>query len=171
MVLPERVEQPLNKVIHFNEDMEQHGYEYSTKMIINEIVPSDENIAKLLDIQTNALLIHIKRLRLMNDEPMCIESAFFSYDKFSKIYGIDFSLISLRHTLKKEYKLDWAYAYQKILAIKAKQDIADLLQINKNDPLLFVERVSYQKNNSPGEYIEIYYRSDSYYFVSKLSNN
>ncbi len=169
-VLPEKVEQELNKVIDFNDDMKKHGYDYSTKMIVNEIVPSTNKLSQALDLPNNALLIHIKRLRLMNNEPMCIESAYFSYDRFPKIYGIDFSSISLRDTLKKEYNVDWAYSYQKLLAIKANQDTEDLLQISKNDPILYVERVSYQNNNFPGEYIEIFYRSDSYYFVSKLTN-
>lgn len=170
-VTPQRMCQPLNKIVHFNEDMEKHGLTYSTKMLANEIIPADEVISSALNINLHTMLIHIARLRFTNDTPMCLESAYLPYDRCPNIYGVDFSKKSLRKTLQDENNIIWNYADQNIYAIKANHNIADLLNISNGAPVLYVERISFQKNALPGEYIKIYYRGDSYYFASRLLNS
>lgn len=168
IILPPKVEQPINKVIHFSEETEKQGHKSTTIVLANELIPATEEIAKALNVPPGTLLIHINRLRIADETPMCIESAYFIYSMCPSIYGVDYSKISLRNTLKEKHGITWDNAIQKIFAINANSSISSHLDIKPNDPILYVERVSYTPQNIAGEYLRIYYRGDSYFFFTKL---
>ena len=163
-----KVEQTLTKVLHFSNEMEKRGYKSTVKMLINEKVYANKKIAEALSIPTGSPLIHVCRLRYANDEPMCIESAYLIYEKCPTVLEHDFSKISLRLFLENEYNIFWKRAYQRIYAIKANSRLADYLNIIDGAPLIYIERVSYNQNDEPGEYLQSYYRGDRFYLTAEL---
>ncbi|MTI59434.1 MAG: GntR family transcriptional regulator [Firmicutes bacterium] len=163
-----KIEQTLNRVNHFSSEMARKGYNSSTTILENKIVYANKTIAEALDIKESTKMIQVKRLRSANENPMCIESAYLIYDKCPKVLEQDFSKNSLREFLVKEYNINWKKAVQKIYAINADSKLAKPLKIKAGDPLIYVERVSYDQNDQPGEYLQVYYRGDSYYFTAEL---
>lgn len=163
-----KIEQTLNRVNHFSSEMAKKGYKSSTTLLDNKIVYANKTIAKALDIKENTKMIQVKRLRNANENPMCIENAYLIFDKCPKVLEQDFSKNSLREFLVKEYNINWKKAVQKIYAINADSKLAKPLKIKVGDPLIYVERVSYDQNDQPGEYLQVYYRGDSYYFTAEL---
>lgn len=163
-----RIEQTLKKVIHFSNDMEQHGYKSSVKMLANERVTANKTIASALSIPEGSPLIHVHRLRYANGEPMCIESAYLIYDRCPEVLNYNFAQISLRNYLAEQYQIVWKKAYQKIFAVKASAKISSCLNIKDGDPMIYIERISYDQNGSPGEYLQSYYRADFFYLTVEL---
>lgn len=164
-----KVEQTLNKVLHFSNEMEKRGYKSSTVMLNNEIVYANKSIAGALGLQERDKLININRLRYADGIPMCLESAYLIYENCPEVLGRDFSKESLRKYLITRYNINWSRAYQKIYAITATTEMAGHLNIKKGDPLIYIERVSYDQDNEPGEYLQAYYRGDSYYLTVELN--
>jgi GntR family transcriptional regulator len=164
-----KVEQTLNKVLHFSNEMEKRGYKSSTIMLNNEIVYANKTIAKALNVPERAKLIHINRLRYADGIPMCLESAYLIYKSCPEVLERDFSKESLRKYLITRYNIIWSRAHQKIYAITSTAKLAAHLKIKKGDPLIYIERVSYDQNNKPGEYLQAYYRGDSYYLTVELN--
>lgn len=163
-----KVEQTLNKVLHFSNEMEKQGYKSSTKMLINEKVYANKTIAEALSIPEGTQLIHVNRLRLANGEPMCIESAYLIYNRCPDVLNHDFSDISLRKFIVEKYNIIWKKAYQKIFAIKANSHFAKFLNIKDGDPMIYIERISYTQDDQPGEYLQSYYRGDCFYLTAEL---
>ena len=99
---------------------------------------------------------------------MCIESAYLIYDWCPEVLNQDFAQLSLRHFLEENYDIVWKKASQKIFAAKANAQIAGNLNIKDGDPMIYLERISYNKDNVPGEYLQSYYRGDSFYLTAEL---
>lgn len=163
-----KVEQTLNKVLHFSNEMEKQGYKSSSQMLTNEKVFANKTIAEALSIPQGTLLIHVNRLRFANDEPMCIESAYLIYDMCPDVLKYDFSERSLRKFLAEKYNIIWKRAKQKIFAIKANSHFAKHLNSKDGDPMIYIERISYTQDDKPAEYLQSYYRGDCFYLTAEL---
>ncbi|QTQ12633.1 GntR family transcriptional regulator [Treponema parvum] len=163
-----KVEQTMQRVLHFSEEMRKKGIKTYTKMIHNEVISATMQIAKALNLPEGTKLAHVYRLRYANDIPMCIESAYLELASCPDVPNHDFSVESLRKFLKDTYNIQWAHARQKIFAINANSKLAKQLDIPHNNALIFIERVSYTEDGRPGEFLQGYYRGDSYYLTTEL---
>jgi DNA-binding GntR family transcriptional regulator len=70
--------------------------------------------------------------------------------------------------MDRTYNIRWSYAKQIIRAVAASHNLAHLLSIELNSPLLYIERVSYSQSDIAVEYLRIYYRSDRYSLFGEL---
>jgi GntR family transcriptional regulator len=80
----------------------------------------------------------------------------------------DFGTNSLRASLLKDYGLRLVRAEQSIRALSANKEMAGMLSVKNGDPLLGIERVSFDQRNTPVEYLQIFYRSDRYVLQTEL---
>ncbi len=167
-VQQKKVEQTMQRVLHFSEEMQKKGISSSTKMLINEVVPATIQIAEALDIAEGTPLVHVYRLRCANDVPMCVESAYFELALCPDVPNHDFSVKSLRKFLEENYDIQWTHASQKIFAINANTQLAKQLDISHDNALIYIERVSYTADGKAGEFLQGYYRGDSYYLTTEL---
>ena len=163
-----KVEQTMQRVLHFSEEMQKKGMKSSTKMIHNEIVPATIQIAQALEIPEGTELVHVYRLRYANAVPMCVESAYLELALCPDVPNHDFSIKSLRKFLEENYRIHWTHASQKIFSINANSQLARQLDISLNSALIYIERVSYMADGKPGEFLQGYYRGDSYYLTTEL---
>lgn len=167
-VRPKKMEQTMKRVVHFSEEMEKRGLHSTTKMLGNEMLPASKQIADALNIPEGTPLIRVVRLRYADGTPLCLESAHLVYDRCPEVYGADFSSASLRKLLKSRYNITWTTATQRIFAVNADAKTAGYLQVKENSALIYIERVSYMQDTTPGEYLQSYYRGDSYYLTTEL---
>ena len=168
-VKPQLIDQPLSTVIYFDQDVKRFGHEPSSTVLRNAITYADTHIACSMGIEENTKMICVVRLRFADSEPLCLEMAYLLYDRCPGVLGRDFSSSSLRRYLENEYGIIWTTASQKIYASPASPEIAPLLNLKRNDPVLYIERVSLCQNGLPGEYLAAYYRGDRYYLTANLA--
>lgn len=162
------LEQGLSHILSFTEDMQRRGFTPGAKVLFAGLIPAPDHIADKLKIQAGAELAQIKRLRLADDEPMCIEDSHFVHKYCPGILKYDFSKHSLRQVKIQQFGIRWTRARQTIRAIAAAREMANLLDIPKGSPLLLFERVSYSQDNIPMEFLQAYYRADRYILYSEL---
>ena len=163
-----KVEQTLTRVEHFANEMEKRGVASSVTMLANEPLYASRAIAGWLDIEEGDELIRVERLRYADGVPMCIENSHLIRSRCPGVQGQDFSRRSLRRFLEEEYGIVWKRASQRIYAVSAGARAAGYLGIKEGDPLLYIERVSYDTDDRPGEYLQAWDRGDSYYFTAAL---
>lgn len=168
-VQSKKMEQQLNQVLHFSKEMEKRGKKSTTKVLANQLTDADTKISTALQIPLSTKLAHISRLRYADDIPMCMESAYLIYENCPLVLAQNFSTSSLRTFLSSFYGIVWTHAHQNIYAIKADAKLAEYLEIKKGEPLFYIERISYDQNNQPGEFLRAYYRGDSYSLSINLS--
>ena len=170
-IKPPLIDQPLNTVVYFDQDMLRLGKKAETTMLRNVLVTSDPYISEALGIPENTKMNCIVRLRFADGGPLCMEMAYLIHDKCPGVLNMDFSKNSLRKYLESEYDIRWNTASQRIYAISASPEIAPLLNLKRGDPILYIERVSYDQHNAPLEYLMAYYRGDSYSLTTTLNYN
>ena len=162
------IEQNLSRIVSFWEDMHQRGLTPGTRVLSREIIPGSEDITSGLDVPAGEDLASIVRLRLADGEPMSVEYSYLVHRYCPGILEQDYADNSLRQMLETEFNIRLVYARQKIRAVPASEDLAELLGIEPNAPLLHIERVSYSDQDIPIEYLQINLRGDRYTFYTEL---
>lgn len=162
------IEQNLTRIVSFWEDMQQRGLEPGTTVLEREIIPANEEIANELQVSSGEEIASIVRLRLADGEPMSVEYSYLVHKNCPGILEQDYANSSLRQMLSDQFNINLVYARQRIRAVPASDQLAKLLNVEPNSPLLHIERVSYSDQDIPIEYLEINLRGDRYTFYTEL---
>lgn len=165
------LEQGLLRITSFTEDMQKRGLDPGTRTISSGLVQAPKEIALKLQVPVGEELARLKRLRLANGEPMSIEDSYLLHRLCPGVLERhDFTQEPLRAALERDYGLHLANAKQVIRAISANREQAQLLEVPIRSPLLFIERVSFNPQNTPVEFLYICYRADRYSLYNELHN-
>lgn len=167
-VSPPTVEQGLVRIVSFTEDMQQRGFEPGTKLVSAGLVPATEALAQQLQIGIGESLARIERLRLADGEPMSVEISFLVHRYCPGILTQDYTAHSLRRMLEEQYSIRITSARQTIQAIAATEELANLLTVEENAALLYIERLSFSEFDVPVEYLRLYHRGDRYTLHAEL---
>jgi len=162
------VEQVLQRLVSFTDDMRQRGFAPSTRIVSSGLLPAPDDIAGQLRIPPGEELARIERLRLADGEPMSVEESYLIHRYVPGILEKDFLTNPLREVIDRSYGIRWERARQVIRAINASRALTATLSVRPNAALLFIERVSYSQQGAPVEFLRIYHRGDRYALYSEL---
>ena len=74
----------------------------------------------------------------------------------------------MRETLERDHGIRLVRARQTIRAMPASPRLARVLQVEAHSPLLFIERVSYARQDRPVEFLRLLHRGDRYALYNEL---
>ena len=106
---------------------------------------------------------HVKRVRLVNGEPLCFEDDYCNYDLTGDI-PLEVSSTSLFNHFENDLNLHIAFSDQQIDAVLAGEELGKYLQVDPVTPLLRVLSITCLHNGKCIEYGYTYYRVDKYTF-------
>lgn len=161
-------EQNINRIVSFWEDMQQRGLEPGTRVLSSEIIQAADEVVENLQVKSNEELASLVRLRLADNEPLSVEHSLLVHRYCRGILDQNYANSSLRQMLVDQYNIRIVTAKQKIRAISATEFMADLLDVDVNAPLLYIERVSFTDQGIPVEFLRIHLRGDRYTFHTEL---
>ncbi len=158
-----KIDRQLGSLTSFSQEMIQRGLAQSSQVQKAEIEPADYEVAKLLQIPYTSEIVILNRVRLANDRPLGLEYAHLVHDLCRGILANhDFNHDSLYRVLREEYGLALTWADQTIEARLPLQVECKLLGIDRNVPVISMNRVTYTQLNKPIEYVRSTYRGDEY---------
>jgi GntR family transcriptional regulator len=163
-----KLEHGLSRIVNFTEDMLQRGFNPSSKVLFSGLIQATPYMAERLSVEVGEELARLDRLRLADNEPMCLEKSHFVHSYCPGILNHNYEVNSLCEAKEREYGIRWSKARQLIRAINSQKDIADLLSVRKNSALLYIERVSYSQEGIQMEFLQAYYRADRYTLHNEL---
>ncbi len=163
-----KIEQGLNRIISFSEDMRRRGFQAGTAVLSSGLVAASEEIAERLELDPGEEIAYLERIRLADGEPMSIEISYLIHRLCPDILKKDFARTPLRETLARDYDLLLTNAKQQIRAITASAELAEKLLVSFGAPLFYIERISYSQYNKPVEYLQLYHRGDRYTLYNDL---
>jgi len=163
-----KLEHGMTTIVSFTDDMRQRGFSPGTKIIFMGLVPAPRAIADALSVPEGEELARIDRLRLADEQPMCVEESFLIHRHLPGILEHDLANDSLREIKQRVYGIRWSRARQTIQAVPAAPEIARLLSVKTGAPLLFFDRVTFSQDNVAMEYLRVYYRADRYTLHNEL---
>lgn len=165
-----KIKQELKTLTGFTQDMTARGTRVSGQVLEARIIRATLTLAVLFSVPMNTEFVLLSRLRLSDDMPLAIEEAYIRYQVCSGILKYDFSKESLYNILATHYNTILVRAEQTMEASLATSKEAELLQITSPSPILRIERLSYNEQNTLVEYVISAYRGDRYKFHTTLQS-
>lgn len=166
-----KIKQSLFTLGGFTGDNKAAGRTPSSKVLRFEVGEASSEICKKLQLKENDRVINLRRLRMIDDEPVALENAYLSYEceRFRDLLKHDFEKESLYYVLMHECNVEFGIGEETIEVSSATEEISMRLGAAVGKPIFFLTRVTYDKNEEPIEYVESVYRADKYMFSALLT--
>jgi GntR family transcriptional regulator len=166
-VAERKIEQPLQRLTSFTEDMRARGMRPSSQLLGAERIAAQLEVAHALGLPSGSQLVRITRLRLANDEPLAIEASHLPDVLFPGLLERDLSG-SLYEVLHRDYGVTLSSARQAIEASAATDDERELLALPEGIPVLRLRRLTFDARGSAVEFVMAVYRGDRYQLQVEL---
>ncbi|WP_404351135.1 GntR family transcriptional regulator [Sutcliffiella horikoshii] len=169
-VSEKKIEQPLQGLTSFTEDMKKRGMTPTSKLIHFEVIPANSFIANELKISEYAPVYEIKRIRLADGEPMALETNYLSANLVKGLTEEEVKA-SIYSYVEEKLGLRITHAEQLIESVRASEEHEKLLFIEKDHPMLYIQRNTFLHDGTPLELVKSVYRGDRYKFQIKMERN
>ncbi len=140
----------------------------STIFIEKKDIKPPELMRKEMEVEKGDSVVKIKRLRLVNEEPVAILSSYLPKELVPDLTKVQFVNDSLYHTLERVYNFTLSESDEIIEAGSITSKDANQLQIKKGSPILVVKRLTFLNNSRIIEKLTALYRSDKFKYQVKL---
>lgn len=147
-------------------DLGAEGKTITSRLLSTDRVRADVELAGHLDIAQGRRVYRLTRLRIVDDEPMAIETAHLP----GRLPGLAERVVangSLYATLRDDYGIEIGAVEDSIETALATPVEAGLLEIPSGAPLLLVHRQARSQNGDVVEWTRSAYRGDRFRFVSR----
>lgn len=128
----------------------------------------DPAAARQLDLEPDAKLTHLSRLRFADDEPLAVDRAWLPMVE-SGFEDVDWSRTALYDQLVKAGLPAPQQGWERLTPIVPSAEDRELLRLGKRDAAFFLERLGIDSSGQPIEWRTTIVRGDRYRFVSDWS--
>jgi GntR family transcriptional regulator len=153
----------------FTEDMRLRGWRSSARLIAFRTQRAPAALATRLGLSTGALLHVLCRVRLADDLPVAVQTAYVPALLFPDLESHDFRRESLYEVFERAYGVKPATATEVYRASKLSDEEAELLETEPDSPAFRVERLTTDSTGRRVELVESVVRGDRYTLVLRLS--
>ena len=162
-----KLEQPLNGLTSFTEDMRSRGLEPSSQIVAFEKKKAPFDVRKDLMLEEGEFVYYIIRVRNADGEPMAVERTYLPVHLFPRL---DMTALesSLYGFIEKQYPYQIGNAIQQMEAARINKEDATFLNVRPDAVSLLIKRTSYLKDGRPFESVHSAYRADRYKFISEI---
>lgn len=167
IVTSPRVEQPLNLLASFSEDMHRRGLEPAYETHEADYAPASQEVAEAFDTEIGAPVFRIVRLLKADGVPMAMSESWLSptvLDASAPPRADELDSTSLYAWLENRRGAKIVGGHEIIEAAKATRRLAAHLGVAAGAPLLVARRRSHTADAVSVEYAIVHYRADRYRF-------
>lgn len=162
IVLGNKVSDNMGAMESFTKEMLRKGYEVTTKLISLLVIEADDTIKERLNIEKGENVWEIKRVRYANGEPVSYMITYMPVKMFPNLKKDD--CISLYNYIR-DNNYNIYKANRTIEAIISNAELINLLELDSEAPILYIEQVGILQNGEAFEY------SHTYHYGYKLTLN
>jgi GntR family transcriptional regulator len=150
----------------FTEDMKSRGLAPGARVLEFKQMEADTDTQKRLQLAHGEQVYLLKRLRLANDEPVAVETAYLPCRLCPDLLSENLNDNSLYAVLAAKYQIVPTWADAEFEARLATEEEAALLGMDANRPVLSARRLTYSANYDIIEAVTSVYRGDRFTFYS-----
>lgn len=158
------VEEWLGSFSTYSQIIKKMGMKPYAKLLSIETMSTPKEVAATLEQEE---FYNIKRIRYADDNPISIENNYYSLEIGKKIAKYDLNNVAT-YDLLEDMGIQLWKAKQIITCRMPTQEECNLLDIAISVPVLFIERINFDKEGNTVEYEQSVYRSDNYAFVVRF---
>ena len=140
----------------------RNGMTPTSRVLSCSVVPANNEVASRLRIEKRGKTVRIRRLRLSNDVPIAVDTAYLPYPLCEGLLDIDLEKQSLYGALETQLRIQLAYANQTIRATLGKDNDLPLLGLRPPAAVLQLQRETYDNRGQVIEFLDAICRGDKY---------
>jgi GntR family transcriptional regulator len=144
----------------FHDDMLAQGRTPRTVVLRQAVTRAGRKIGDRLGIPSDAPVVVIERVRLVDGEPIVFVTTYLPADLVPGLERIDLTDSSLYQTLATRFDLHIHHGRRSLESIRADDEVAARLHVEAGEPVLFIRSVTYLGDGRAIEYYEASHRGD-----------
>lgn len=162
--------QNISQLQGFAEAMASTGHYIINRVVSVQLVEASIKVAAKLKLPVKSQVIEIKRVRLLNQAPVSYELTYLPEAIGQQLLqqNIDFTTTDIFKFLEQELMVELSYADLTIDAITADAELAALLAIEINTPILRVERLTHDAKKHPIDYEYLYFSGENFQYQLRI---
>jgi len=135
-----------------------------------ETISANPEVAKALGLNPGDRVVHVKRLLRFGGESVVFDEIYLVAELFNglTLEGLRGGERSLYSLFESEFGVRMINAEERLRAVAADEQSAELLGVKLGDPLLLVERTAYTYGNKPVEWRRGLYCTRNHYYRNEL---
>ncbi|MGM0124273.1 hypothetical protein IGI37_001647 [Enterococcus sp. AZ194] len=142
----------------------------SKVLLLEKIIPSEE-VRSNLECSKDELVYHVKRLRYINEQILCVEESYYN-STIVPYLNEEIAKESIFNYLKAALRLSVGFSDKYLHVIKLSEQDSQILELKKEDPALLTEELFYLSSGTPFDFSRtIYHYEHSQFFAQSNSLN
>jgi len=135
-----------------------------------ETISANSEVAAALGLKTGDRVVHVKRLLRFGGESVVFDEIYLVAELFNglSLEGLRGGERSLYSLFETEFGVRMINAEERLRAVAADEQSAELLGVKLGEPLLLVERTAYTYGNKPVEWRRGLYCTRNHYYRNEL---
>ncbi len=158
----------LQHLSSFSDDIKEYGEKSSSILLNFGLVLPSEKIANALNISKDQEVYYIERSRLRGDLIVGLNKAYIKKENNLILEESEFKPETSLYALLKKKGIYLKHAIELLEAQMPSTELCHTLNIKKNQPIFYRERITFMDQNNPLEYVEMFYRADVYQYKISL---
>ncbi|MCQ6561415.1 GntR family transcriptional regulator [Paenibacillus mendelii] len=162
-----QAEQWVGQLMGFTETIKEAGFVPGAKILsqgMTNKLPSE--VKSSLNLRA---AWELRRLRLADDTPIAIEHAYFPPEIGIELEKYDLLTVAMYKLLEEDLQIPLKEAKQMISAVNAGAEESEKLEVEADEALLYIERVTFSHDQTPVEFLKAVYRPDYFQYLVQLS--
>lgn len=153
------------------DQLEQMGYETSTRLVSIENLIVSSKISKLLNLSSNTQVYVLKRIRYIKEEAFSIHISYIPVFLCPNLESKNLEREQLCNILRNEYQFKIDRKVETLESAIATTEEAKMLSVKKSFPLILLESIVYAENDLPIEFSKVLFRGDKIKLHLEFNNN
>jgi len=168
-VAPEKLERYLQDLTSFSDFVMQKGRRIDNRLISSQTLAATPRMAERLKIPAGSEVFELVRLRIVDDTPVSLETAYLPCARFEGIQKYNFERLSLYGVLERKYGVVPDSGSEEISLTFADATEAELLQVSEGEALFYLKGITWDEHGDPIEWIKSVSRTDKLSFAGRLT--
>jgi len=153
------------------ESLSHQGYEVINQLHSVKIINADTRIAERLQLREGDKVTEIKRVRLINREPVSLEISWLTNEIGEKLQKSDLVTRDIFLILENDLQLNLGHADLAIDAVLADSELATALHVEEGSPVMRIERLTHTIDGTPIDFEFLYYRGDAFQYRFRIDRH
>ncbi|WP_046522061.1 GntR family transcriptional regulator, partial [Mesobacillus campisalis] len=159
------------ELISFAESMEREGINFETKVLEKQVIVPKASVKKKFSLTDNQKVLYLKRIRLIDNEPVIVLENYIKVDLCQGIEYVKFEQMPLFEAIEKFSGQKISFGTRQFEARGLEEEQAMLLSMPIGTPVLYLDQITYLDELIPVEISQVWLRSDKYSITSYLQRD
>jgi GntR family transcriptional regulator len=160
--------QNVSKLQGLAEAMSQMGYEVINQLRSFKFIAANSLIAERLQIPEGTQVAEIKRVRLINREPVSLEITYLPKNLGEQLEKADLVTRDIFLIIENDCGVALGHADLAIDAVLAAADLTHALNLEEGSPIMRIERLTHAADGTPVDFEYLYYRGDAFQYRLRI---